>query len=69
VVLATEEGVTHFPIDNPPHVQQPLIQTVVDELNGTGSCPSSGESAARTNRVMDRILQEYRHKLSLPGVT
>jgi predicted dehydrogenase len=68
VVLRTEEGVTHFPIDNPPHVQQPLIQTVVDELNGIGSCPSSGESAARTNWVMDRILQEYRNKLSLPGV-
>jgi predicted dehydrogenase len=69
VVLATREGVTHFPIDNPPHVQQPLIQTVVDELNATGSCPSTGESAARTNWVMDRILQEYRNKLSLPDVT
>jgi hypothetical protein len=27
---------------------QPLIQTIVDELNGNGKCPSTGESGART---------------------
>jgi hypothetical protein len=37
-------------------VQQPLIQTVVDELLGLGRCPSTGESAARTNWVMDQML-------------
>ena len=46
-------------IPHPPHVQQPLIQTVVDHLNGVGHCPSTGESAARTARVMDRILAPY----------
>jgi predicted dehydrogenase len=69
VVLTTEEGAMHFPIGNPPHVQQPLIQSVVDELNGIGCSPSTGESAARTSWVMDRILQEYRNTLSLQGVT
>jgi hypothetical protein len=44
---------------NPPHVQQPLIQTVVDDLLGRGTCPSTGESARRTSRVMDTVLSAY----------
>jgi len=60
VVWERREGVTEFPLPNPEHVQQPLIQTVVDELLGRGTCPSTGESAARTNWVMDRLLEEYR---------
>jgi predicted dehydrogenase len=59
VILTTSDGVTEFSIEYPPHVQQPLIQTVVDELIGVGHCPSSGESAARTSRVMDQMLHEY----------
>ncbi|NLF74374.1 MAG: Gfo/Idh/MocA family oxidoreductase [Chloroflexi bacterium] len=49
-----------YQIDNPPHVQGPLIQMVVDALNGSGACPSTGESAARTNWVMDQMLAGYR---------
>jgi predicted dehydrogenase len=60
VVLETADGVTEFPIDNPPHIQQPLVQTVVDDLLGIGTCPSTGESAARTSWVMDRMLEGYR---------
>jgi predicted dehydrogenase len=59
VVLETAERVTEFAIDNPPHVHQPLTQTIVDELNGVGRCPSTGESGARTNWVMDRLLASY----------
>ena len=62
VVLATGAGITEFPIDNPPHVQQPLIQTIVDELNGQGRCPSTGETGARTTWVIDQILREYRSR-------
>jgi len=54
--LTRAGNVTEFPIVNPPHVQQPMIQTIVDELNGLGTCPSHGESAARTARVVERIL-------------
>jgi predicted dehydrogenase len=43
-------------IPNPPHIQGPLVQTVVDALRGEGICPSTGESAARTTRVMSRVL-------------
>ena len=59
VVLTTAEGVTEFQIDHPAHVQQPLIQSVVDELTGQGQCPSTGQSAARTSWVMDQMLQNY----------
>jgi len=44
----------------PECVQQPLIQTVVDALTGRGPCASTGESAARTARVVDTLLGEYR---------
>ncbi len=54
------DAVEEMAIDDPPHVHQPLIQTIVDELNGNGRCPSTGESAARTTRVVDDILREYR---------
>ncbi len=60
IVLTTADGVTEFPIDNPPHIQQPLIQTIVDELNGMGQCPSTGESGARTSWVMDQMLASWR---------
>ena len=63
VVLTTAEGATEFPIPHPPHVHQPLIQTVVDELNGVGRCPSKGESGARTSWVMDEMLNEYRRRM------
>jgi len=59
VVLTTGDGVTEFDIEYPQHIQQPLIQTVVDDLNGVGRCPSTGESAARTTWVMDQILEDF----------
>ena len=46
-------------VRNPPHVHQPLIQSIVDELLGRGRCESSGESGARTSWVMDRCIAEY----------
>jgi predicted dehydrogenase len=49
-----------LPIRNPPHVHQPLIQTIVDELGGRGRCESTGESGARATWVMDRCLESYR---------
>jgi predicted dehydrogenase len=58
--LTTIEGVQEFAIADPPHVHQPLIQTIVDELNGLGVCPSTGESGARTTWVVDQLLAEYR---------
>jgi predicted dehydrogenase len=59
VRLETARGVETFELPAPPHIAQPLIQTVVDELLGRGTCPSTGDSARRTNAVLDRILDRY----------
>ncbi len=60
VLLTTNEGTTEFPLQNPVHIQQPLIQSIVNELNGSGRCPSTGESGVRTSWVMDEVLKGYR---------
>lgn len=52
----TTEGIE---VANPEHIQQPLVQNIVDELRGLGHCPSTGESALRTSRVMDMVLSSY----------
>jgi len=57
--LENHEGVKTFAIPHPAHVQQPLIQTVVNALLGRGECPSTGESATRTSAVMDAVLNDY----------
>ncbi|MGP7961243.1 Gfo/Idh/MocA family protein [Sanguibacter sp. A247] len=44
----------------PEHVQQPLIQLIVDELTGQGESPSTGRSALRTSAVIDEVLAGYR---------
>lgn len=48
-------GRTVIEVPPPEHVQQPLIQTAVNELRGVGICPSTGESALRTDLVMARL--------------
>jgi len=60
LILTTSQGRTEFAYDYPAHIQQPLIQAIVDALNGVGACPSSGESAARTSWAMDEMLKRWR---------
>jgi predicted dehydrogenase len=48
--------VFEFPL--PKHIQSPLIQTILDELQGKGTCPSTGISAARTNWVMEQLVKK-----------
>lgn len=57
--LETTEGTEQITIENPPHIHQPLIQSIVDEFNGTDTCPSTGESGLRTARIMDDLLRGY----------
>ena len=57
--LTKEGNVSEFDIDTPAHVQQPLIQSIVDELNGTGTCPSSASAVDRASWVMDQMLKNY----------
>ena len=55
VTLERDSEVEQFTLPPPNPIQQPLIQTIVDELRGEGICPSTGDSGARTNWVMERI--------------
>jgi 1,5-anhydro-D-fructose reductase (1,5-anhydro-D-mannitol-forming) len=55
VTVETHRGVETRTFIAPEHVQQPLIQLVVDELRGTGRSPSTGASAVRTERVLDLL--------------
>ncbi len=48
-----------IPVEQPEHVHQPLVQTIVDELRGEGRCPSTGASGARASAVIDRVLEGY----------
>lgn len=56
ILLEKEGTVSRFDIPHPEHVQQPLIQNIVDELLGLGKSPSTGRTGAMTSWVMDRIL-------------
>lgn len=51
-----------FEFEMPYHIQQPLIQTMVDDLLGKGTCPSTGETAIRTNWVMEEMTKNYYSK-------
>lgn len=58
ICLETEEGAEIIEYQNPKHIQQNLIEQVVDELLGKGKCVSTGVTASRTNKLMDEIVTE-----------
>jgi predicted dehydrogenase len=58
VILETAGGTEAFSFVNPLHIQQPLIQMVVDALLEKGNCPSTGETGARTSWVMEQMLNK-----------
>jgi predicted dehydrogenase len=57
--LKTRDGESILKFTNPKHISQNLVQQVVDELRGVGTCVSTGESAARTNRVLESMVGNY----------
>jgi predicted dehydrogenase len=62
VTVVRPEGSTTYSDPNPPHVHQPLVQTIVDELAGRGRCESTGASGARASWVMEQCVREYYKK-------
>ena len=55
--LETASGIQEFVEENPENIQFFLIQSIVEYLNGKGDLPpSTAQTAARANRVMDLIL-------------
>jgi len=56
IALHNSQGRTEIHIDNPTHVQMPLIENVVRHLQGKTVCTADNLSATSVNWVMDRIL-------------
>lgn len=57
--LETAASVETFEMPNSRVIQQPMIQSIVDQLHGKGQCPSTGRTALRTSQVMDAALAGY----------
>ena len=59
IELITSSGNQKITVPNPKCVQLPLIQNVVETLQGTAHCKCRSISATPTNWVMDRILGKF----------
>ncbi|WP_439184416.1 Gfo/Idh/MocA family protein [Carboxylicivirga taeanensis] len=59
IVLYKDGEVMEYPYLNPENIQYNLIKQVVESLQGIGQCVSTGESAIRTNKVMQKIVQDF----------
>lgn len=59
VELTTAKGTEHFSFQNPENISHNLVKNVVRSLRGEEVCVSNGESAARTNKVMEEIVKNY----------
>lgn len=46
-------------VPDPVTVEQPMVQTVVEDLLGTGKCLSRAEDALSTCRVIDLVLEDF----------
>lgn len=59
IILENEDGREEIDFPYPDPVQQPLLKKVVSSLLEEGKSPSTGETAARTTKVMDKIIKNY----------
>ena len=53
--VETDPGSDEYVIPFPEHVQQPLIDLIVDELRGGPKSPSTGETGSRSSTLLDWI--------------
>jgi predicted dehydrogenase len=60
IELTTGHDRERFVVPDPPHVHEPLLQTIVDEWKGVGRCPTSAADALRTSIVMEALLADIR---------
>jgi len=49
----------HYTLPHPENIQQPLIQTIVDQLRGKGKSPSTGKTGIRSTLIMEWITSHY----------
>jgi predicted dehydrogenase len=59
IILENNEGLQKYPFEKPQHVQLFLMEKIVASLRGLGESPSTGETAARTSRVLEEMVKEY----------
>jgi predicted dehydrogenase len=60
VILTRGTSVDPHPFPAPAHVHSGLIESIVADLTtGQHHCPSTGESASRTSKVMDEVLRSF----------
>ncbi len=60
IVLTTAEGTKEWSFEQPIHVHQPLIETIVADLTGldsNGTC--TGVTALRTSKVMEKMVKNH----------
>lgn len=55
IVLENAAGRQEWQIEHPAHVQQPLIQQVVDELCGRGRCVSRADNGTRATWITEQL--------------
>lgn len=58
IALHTESGREEIITENPEHVQLPLIQNIVEHIQGKTICTCDSVSGTAVNWVMDRILKK-----------
>jgi predicted dehydrogenase len=54
--VVTSDATTSYEVSDPSHVHGPLVATILDELRGVGTCPSTGRTALRSSELMEAIL-------------
>lgn len=59
IVLINGNGRREFIHERPENIQFYLIEQIVKALSGKGDVVSTGVSAARTSRVMDKVVKDY----------
>ncbi len=55
ITVETQTGTEELTVPFPDHIQQPMIALIVKELRGEGKSPSTGETGARANLLLDWI--------------
>jgi predicted dehydrogenase len=56
IQVETSTGVETLAVPFPEHVQQPLIELIVNDLRGSDQSPSTGLSGARASQILDWIV-------------
>jgi len=59
IALETALGVEYIDLPKPQHIQQPFIQSIVNEIRGEGKAPSDGISGMQTNWVIEQVIGKW----------